>query len=70
MSSYSKTYKPVNNVPIVTAATGYTACYGKEYVLTINERLWLPDLNHTLNIPNQLRHYGIQYRITHTILNQ
>ena len=56
---YSKKYKPVNYVPIVTAATGYTACNGKEYILIINEEFWLPDLNHTLVNPNQLRHYGL-----------
>ena len=46
VSPHFETYKPVNDVPIVTIATGYTARDAREYILIINESLWMPNLNH------------------------
>jgi hypothetical protein len=55
---YSDDYAPVKNVPIVTAATGYTSSTGLNYILVFPEALYLPNLNHSLFNPNQLRHFG------------
>jgi hypothetical protein len=55
---YSDDYAPVKNVPIVTAATGYTSSNGRNYILLFPEALYLPNLDHSLFNPNQLRHFG------------
>ena len=55
---YSDDYAPVKNVPIVTAATGYTSATGLNYILIFPEALYLPNLEHSLFNPNQLRHFG------------
>jgi len=55
---YSDDYAPVKNVPIVTAATGYTSANGLNYILIFPEALYLPNLEHSLFNPNQLRHFG------------
>jgi hypothetical protein len=55
---YSDDYAPVKNVPIVTAATGYTSSNGLNYILVFPEALYLPNLGHSLFNPNQLRHFG------------
>jgi hypothetical protein len=57
---YSDAYAPVKNVPIVTAATGYTSATGMNYILVFPEALSMPTLDHSLFNPNQLRHYGTQ----------
>jgi hypothetical protein len=55
---YSDDYAPVKNVPIVTAATGYTSANGLNYILIFPEALYLPNLGHSLFNPNQLRYFG------------
>jgi hypothetical protein len=55
---YSDDYAPVQNVPIVTAATGYTSATGLNYILVFPEALYLPTLGHSLFNPNQLRQFG------------
>jgi hypothetical protein len=45
-------------VPIVMAATGYTSSSGMNYILLFPEALYLPNLEHSLFNPNQLRHFG------------
>jgi hypothetical protein len=55
---YSDDYKPMKNVPIVTAATGYTSATGMNYILVFPEALYIPSLEHSLFNPNQLRHFG------------
>jgi hypothetical protein len=57
---YSNDYAPVKNVPIVTAATGYTSATGMNYILIFPEALSMPNLDHSLFNPNQLRHYDTQ----------
>ena len=47
-------------MPIVSAATGYTSANGENYILILNEALWMPNLNHSLLNPNQLRHNGLE----------
>ena len=55
---YSDEYKPVTNIPIVTAATGYTSKTGLNYILVIPEAIYMPSLSHSLFNPNQFRHFG------------
>jgi hypothetical protein len=55
---YSDSYEPIDNVPIATVATGYTAKNGLNYIIILPEALYMPDLDHSLVNPNQLRHFG------------
>jgi hypothetical protein len=55
---YSDDYDPVKNVPIITAATGYTSASGLNYILVFPEAIYMPTLGHSLCNPNQLRHFG------------
>ena len=57
---YSDEYEVKEKVPIVQAATGYTASNGQRYILIFNEALWMPELENSLMNPNQLRHHGIE----------
>ena len=57
---YSNDYAPMKNVPIVTAATGYTSSTGMNYILIFPEALSMPTLDHSLFNPNQLRNHGTQ----------
>ena len=50
---YSDEYKPITNVPIVMAATGYTSARGLNYILVVPEALYMPTLLHSLFNPNQ-----------------
>ncbi len=56
---YSDTYQPIVDIPIVQAATGYTATDGSQYILVFNEAINMPDMDHSLLNPNQLRHFGV-----------
>ena len=53
---YSDEYEAKKSVPIVQIATGYTADNGQRTILILNETLWIPELEHFLMNPNQLRH--------------
>jgi hypothetical protein len=55
---YSDEYEPIPDVPIVTAATGFTSKNGMNYILVFPEALYMPNLDHSLFNPNQLRHFG------------
>jgi hypothetical protein len=55
---YSDDYDPVKNIPIITAATGYTSAHGMNYILVFPEAIYMPTLEHSLCNPNQLRHFG------------
>ena len=57
---YSDDYAPMTNIPIITAATGYTSKTGLNYILIFPEALYMPTLTHSLFNPNQLRHFGTQ----------
>ena len=54
---YSDAYEAMVDIPIVQAATGYTAPDGSQYILVFNEAIYMPDMDHSLFNPNQLRHY-------------
>ena len=62
VTPYSDSYEPMQNIPIVHAATGWQSpVSGQIYILIFNEALWMGNtLDYTLINPNQLRHNGIQ----------
>ena len=59
--SYDKSAKPIENVPIVTAATAWDdPVTGETYILVVNEALYYgTKLDHSLINPNQIRSFGI-----------
>ena len=57
---YADDYAPKTAIPIVRAATGYTAANGTRFILMFNEALWMPELEDSLMNPNQLRHFGVE----------
>ena len=54
---FSDTYEPMTNIPIITAATGFTSTTWRQYMLVFNESLYIKDMDDTLINPNQLRHF-------------
>ena len=48
----------MKDVPIVSAATGYTSVNGRNYILVLNEALYIKEMQHTLVNQNQCRHFG------------
>jgi len=60
VTPYNKNkYEPETNIPIVKAATAYTDSSGNTYILILNQALYLPDLDHSLLNPNQMRMNGV-----------
>ena len=57
VAPYSDTCKPMTDVDIVLAATGFTLVTGQQYILVFHEALYIPELDHTLINPNQLRQF-------------
>ena len=53
----SEKYTPMKDIPIVSAATGFSSAYGRNYILVFHEALYMPDIRHTLINPNQCRHF-------------
>ena len=60
VAPFSDTYGPMTNIPIITAATGFTSTTAKQYILVFNEALYIKDMDHTLINPNQLRHFNTE----------
>ena len=59
---YHGDYKPLENVPIVSAATAYDHPNGQTYILVINEALYYGSkMNHSLINPNQIRFNGLDF---------
>ena len=52
VSPYSNEYQPKKKVPIVSAVTEYTSACGENYILILNEALWMLNLNHSLSNQN------------------
>jgi len=60
VTPYNKNkYEPETNIPIVKAATAYTTSTGTTYILVLNQALYLPELDHSLLNPNQMRANGV-----------
>ena len=60
VAPFSDKYTPMKDVPIVSAATGYTSANGRNYILVFNEALYIKEMEHTLINPNQCRHFGAE----------
>ena len=60
VSPFTDSYKSLDDVEIVTAATAWQSpVTGEVFILVFNEGLWMADhMENTLLNPNQLRHYG------------
>ena len=60
---YNSSYKPMENVPIVTGATAWTDPFtGETFILVFNEALFYGHkLDHSLLNPNQLRQHGLDF---------
>ena len=61
VAPYSDDYKPIPNIPIVTAATAWQSrSTGQVYIIVPEEALWMGDsMQTTLINPNQSRHFGV-----------
>ena len=53
----SEKYTPMKDIPIVSAATGFTLENGRSYILVFHEALYMPNMRHTLINPNQFRNF-------------
>ena len=60
VSLFSDKYNPMKDVPIVSAATGYTSANGMNYIIIFNEVLYIPEMTHTLINPNQCQYFGAE----------
>ena len=55
---YSDNYKAKKAIPIVQAITGYTNLAGEQFILIINEAIWMPEMETFLVNPSQMHDYG------------
>ena len=53
VAPFSEKYTPMKDIPIVSAATGFTSENGRDYILVFHEALYMPDTRNTLINPNQ-----------------
>ena len=60
VSPFSDTYDQMKYFDIVSSATGFTSVTGWKYILVFHEALYMPELDHTLINPNQLRQFHTQ----------
>jgi hypothetical protein len=61
VTPYHSSYAPMEDIPIVQAATAYTdPNSGKTYILIINEALYMGDtMSRSYINPNQMQHFGL-----------
>ena len=60
VAPYTDEYDPNKGIPVVRAETSYTSACRRNYILVLNEALWMPELHHFLINPNQLRYSGVK----------
>ena len=60
VAPFYDTYKPMTNILIITAETGFTSTTGRQYILVFNEALYIKDMDHTLINPKKLRHFDTE----------
>ena len=59
---YSDVYAPMENIPIVTAATAFYHPDDNTYILVFHESLYYSTkIRHSLINPNQVRHCGLDF---------
>ena len=61
MSPYTDEYEAINYVPFALAATEWTSLeLAETFIIILQEVLWMnTTMEHTLVIPNQLRHFDV-----------
>ena len=59
VAPYSDGYEPVMDVTIVHAKTRYTISNGRNFILVLNEALYMPNLPHSLVNQNQIQNFRI-----------
>ena len=52
VSPFSEKYTPMKDIPVVSAATGFTSANGRNYILVFHEALYMPNMRHNLINPN------------------
>ena len=52
----------MRDVPIVSAATGYTSYNGMNYIIVFNEALYMGHTDHSLINSDQCRHSGPEFQ--------
>ena len=60
VAPFPDTYEPMKDVDIVLSATGFKSVTGQQYTLLFHEALYMPELDHTLINPNELRQFHTQ----------
>ena len=58
VSPFSEKLTPMKDIPIVSAATGFTLANSRNYILVFHEALYMNNMRHTLINTNQCRHFG------------
>eukprot|EP00986_Skeletonema_menzelii_P007458 scaffold2934_cov146-Skeletonema_menzelii.AAC.1 len=60
VNGFHNEFEQLTDVHVVDAATGwFHPDTGKLYILVIKQGLWMPDMDHSLINPNQIRDFGI-----------
>ena len=54
----SEIYTTMKDIPIMSAATGFTSENGRNYILVFHEAFYMPDMRHTLINPNGCQFFG------------
>ena len=62
---FSDKYTPMKDVPIVSAATGYTSANSRNYILVFDGALYIKELQHTLINLNKCRNLGAEIQDNH-----
>ena len=64
---YTDEYETIKNAPIVLAATACTSLeLAETFIIILQEVLWMnTTMEHTLVIPNQLRHFDVTVQINY-----
>ena len=57
---FSDNHMPMKDVPILSAATGYTSANSWNCILVFIEALYIKYMQHTLINANQCRHFGVE----------
>ena len=57
VAPFLEKYTPIKDIPIVSAAAGFTLENGRNGILVFHEALYMPDISHTLINMNQCRHF-------------
>ena len=57
VAPFSEKYTPMKDIPIVSAATGFTSANGRNYILVFHEAFYMTNMRHTLINLNQCQNF-------------